>query len=681
MATSITRPGDSQTNAVSKTPRSRSKFDLFQQVLGTQRFGEYVPHLAFEFIPDDKRVSFRSAHNIRSNTLKAPLLSDLSCKKQYFAVYLQSILPNNWEKIFRNPAQGDDVPADANCIVPWFSMQQFVEHFVADVDWAGINMNGSVDITQLKKLLKMCVAASWIYSSGSLFASLGAHFQKYMNFLYVDTSNNDVKNSIDDFVDDMFFNLVNGFGSGVYTVLKFSASAPFTFNARFVNSIANPDRDFNPAGTYCELGMRELFYLCLEHPDYIDYLEFDSGESVMLVSPGSLLDNLTIYAYNDGENFRIPYQFIDEADEDITIDHQRLLAYNIICAHFYSNDHVDYIYSADLYRQLMSTFSTQVSGGVGSVDTFSYNGVDTPYDWLSGHYLKKFYDSFDLNALCNILNFNKSLRFVDYFTGARTQPLAVGSNDVAVVNNTVSVIDITKSIQSQRYRNAVVRTGSKIDNYIETIFHIKPAYDYHNPAFLSSTSDSVRGVENENTGDAQFSMSSSVTSVLRSNAERYMFEVDFDRPGVIIGITSYDIPRAYTNSVDRQFFYKDRFDNFIPQLQFVGDQALFKAELGKGLTKDAFGYEVRYQEMKLRFNTAYGAFNNHLSDWAFTNGLVSEVLSGTINPTFIRSRQSDLDRYYLQLSHVSLGTHYHFIVVNNNYMSASRPMVAKPEIL
>lgn len=677
MSTSVTRPGESQTNAKSKTIRSRSRFDLFYQVYGTHRFGEYTPHLACEVIPDDKRVSFRSSHNIRSNTLKAPLLSDLSCKKQYFVCYLQSILPINWEKVFRNPSQGDDVPSDANCIVPWSSMKGMVQYYANQLDFMAMS-SGTLSIVHVRNMLKFLVAASWVYSSGSLFSSLGAHFSKYFRIEIIGDNGNVVKQyTIDDLVDDFCNVLVNGLGTTLSPVFQFSLQAPFTFPAQFVNSIPNPEEYKLGSGTYAQLGIRELFYLCLEHPDYIDYLEFSSGFSEVYVSSSILLDMLSYYELT-GE---VPFNFDDGADEDITIDHQRLLAYNIICSHFYTNDHVDYIYSADLYRQLMSTFSTQASGGVGTVDTFSYNGVDTPYDWLSGHYLKTFYDNHNLNALANILNFNRSLRFVDYFTGARTLPLAVGSNDVAVVNNTVSVVDITKSIQSQRYRNAVVRTGSRIDNYIETIFHIKPAYDYHNPAFLSSTNDSVRGVENENTGDAQFGMVSSVTSVLRSNAERYMFEVDFDRPGVIIGITSYDVPRAYLNTVDRQFFYKDRFDNFIPQLQFVGDQSLYLAEIGKGLSKGAFGYEVRYQEMKLRFNQAYGAFNNHLKDWAFTNSLVSEILSPTINPTFIRSRQSDLDHYYLQLSHVSLGTYYHFIVVNNNYLSASRPMVAKPEIL
>lgn len=77
----------------------------------------------------------------------------------------------------------------------------------------------------------------------------------------------------------------------------------------------------------------------------------------------------------------------------------------------------------------------------------------------------------------------------------------------------------------QRFLNAVNRSGRKFSNYVKELFGVEPKQDFHNPIYLGHTSDKVYTVETENTGAAQLTLANSITSNLRSNAERYILNI------------------------------------------------------------------------------------------------------------------------------------------------------------
>lgn len=292
---------------------------------------------------------------------------------------------------------------------------------------------------------------------------------------------------------------------------------------------------------------------------------------------------------------------------------------------------------------------------------------------------------------------------MDYFTGSRAQPLAVqGSNsqmstDVAVVNNAVSVIDITKKIQAQRFRNSVNRIRQQAESYLKGVFGgSMPAPDYHNPFYLAHTSDVIYGQETENTGAAQLAPSGSsetplpiaITTNLRGTSGNYVFEAHTDRPGIIIGITSYDITRIYTKSIDRSFFHVNRYDWFNPFLQYIGDQEIYLQELGIKPSANSlnsmtpFSYALRHMEYKQKYSYAAGAFceDGVLPGWIFVAS-DKRGSQSTINPDWIRSVPAEFDRFYISLAGYSLATYFHFIVKDFNSTNASRPMAYSPQIL
>ena len=100
---------NAQNKATGDVVNTRSKFPLSYEFFDTHRFGEYHPHFWFDGVEGDENVRLRSSHDVRSYTLKSPLLQDIQMKKDYFLIPMEAILPLNWQKWNAIPVNGDDV--------------------------------------------------------------------------------------------------------------------------------------------------------------------------------------------------------------------------------------------------------------------------------------------------------------------------------------------------------------------------------------------------------------------------------------------------------------------------------------------------------------------------------------------------------------------------------------------
>ena len=557
--------------------RSRSTFPLKQTILDTHRFGEYHPIFVLDGVTSDK-LPIRSAHVARSYTLKAPLMQDIKMHKDFFLVPLRAILPFQADRIVTNPTMGDDVPSDA---------YTNVSDFVSKIDL--INQSFCSSLTALSSAspfvpttfwtlyLKYFVFMESIFSSGSLLSSLGCNLSSYC-LSYRSDNDTSVSIDIDHCFDYIFLNFINSVRarSDGFSVTIDSVSY------RVICDGSSPESSFSANA----ISPREFLMRIRDTSDW-SITSFPSGYSN------------NVWNTSNGRYFVLSYSGFDT-----DLDLARLWAYHICCASFYSDDKIDYIYSADLFRQYIdSLFHQLYSSAYGSNSVFSWNGLKLSYDFLSAHWFDKLANAASsLSSLSSIdfiavfqyfftlFGYHRSLRYKDYFTGSRTRPLAVGaasgpnSTNVPVVSNQVSVVDISRSIQVQRFLNSVNATGRKFEEYLKGIFGVAPSPDHHNPLFLAHSTDTIFASEVENTGDAQWDSSSdtgrnSVTAIFRGNGNQFEYSVEVDEPSIIIGIVSYDIERAYIGGMERSFLTKDRFDMFLPQLQYVGDQDIKASEL------------------------------------------------------------------------------------------------------
>lgn len=645
-------------------PTSRSKFDLSYHNFITPSYGKITPFLSLETVAGDK-IPIRSTHKVRSYTLKSPLMSDVFMQKDFFAVPMECILPLNWQKIFANPVVGDDVDSvQCNCV---FNPSDFLNTFEGVIDCFGSGA-GWLPASGLNRLFM----GEKLLSKGSLFSNFGINL--WSSFFYNQGTFDDqrIKYSVNVRTGADFDDIID-------VVLGYLKALVFYNDEQRVINVSYVQLDSSLATGY---EVKNKVFSAKDSTDvayFEDCMDFCREHVLTAFSiNGVETPGADIIGIRASTNYPLT-----------NLNIAPIIAYQICCAHYFTNDRIDYIYSAELYRQMMRGFLTNYSA-----DTFEYNGVPMLYDELSGHWINKVASLVNDNAsdlptykawyyLINLFNVNNSLRFSDYFTGSRLTPLAVGNTDIAVNANQVSVIDVTRNIQIQRFLNLVNKTGRKFEEYVGKLFGTYVAPDYHNPIYLGKIRDKVISYETENTGAAQQTNANSVTSTFSSTGNNFAFEFDSDRPCIVIGVCSFDIPRVYSRTVSRDALHVDRFDYFNPFLQFIGDQDVNNIELGYSRGDREFSYQSRHAEYKTKYPICSGGFakQNVLPSWQFVADLQYEP-SDNLDANFIRSRRSELDKFYIALTGESPATRFHFICdFYNDLSSVSRPMVANPNIL
>lgn len=694
MEVNVLHQGNKVNDPSIKKALDSSLFHLRRRIFTTHRFGEYTPNFFMEVVPRDI-IDGSIGHTLRTLNLKSPMLSDLKMNRDFFLVPMQAILPFNWDKIATIPTHGDDVPDDVYPVIVNFpaKAKAFVNHYGVVI--ANIQYDGSTQtiVSFFQNVLKFLIFGEMFYSTGSLLKLSGYSLDScYKNAISSDDSNLADPSTFDDLFDEIVSHVFFPHGN-THSVAILQIEYPNT-----------PDEEA-PATSYYKINsmtkLRSLLEDLRDHPSFV-VKSVDLNTSTGI---GTINDYMTyfedyikdVYFYTNGGTNPLSRALLYTSAPDLPLNYSRLVAYQMAMAHYCTNDKVDFVYSAELYRQLFASLNFAT---LGLEQVFNFNGIDTPYDYLSGHYIDSHIENYGIcseSALGLIFSFKHSLRYVDYFTGSRPQPLAVGDVNVAVANNQFSIMESVKKTLMARLLNAVARTGAKIANQMKDIHGAQAPHDWHDPMWLGHIDSEVYGSETENTGSEQFDNENgnSITTNLRGSNGSFAFKYQNDGVyGIIVCVTYYDIPRAYMHATDKLMFQKDRYDMFFNQLQYQGDQILDLAELdmsrvgtGVELEDKPFGYTLRDMQYKQSFDVANGGFVKSLPSWAFIADydLWSENDYGqrfeNISPKYIRSRNSELDRFFQVLPSCSLGNYFHFILKENYSIDARRNMAYAPTIL
>lgn len=675
-------------NLNTATPQVRKTFNRFNNSYNhytTCNYAEYTPFFVQEMNPADYK-GFSSKTQVRTETLDTPLYSGVKMNKDYFFVPYDAILPFNWEKIFKNPSQGDDVPSDANCCVFDFPsrLSSFLTKFVACLNALPSSLSDTTKDVAAQIYFTFPLVDAFLSASG-ICARMGTPFAHLFLFKYQD------KLLTWDRLSDILFPLL--FPDGARFGFRYSQS--------------NDDIDYNIVVDNAISGQSPFITSTAETPPTIKM----SGKDVLALFRyyPSCMQGFTgwkDYFPNPGlsANDLAPFKtcslvsFVNAnlTDDDKKFNYSRMLAYSLCCAQFFSNGSVDSVYNAQLYRDLMSHFvrnSVPDTPQTAAIYTFLYNGVKTPFDWLSAHFfIPIFANAIDVNKpintdcifyLRNIFDLHNCLKYGDYFSGAHTRPLAVGDVTAPVVGNQVSAIDMTKAITYQRFLNVVVKLKNEMKDYLSTIFGTIPAPDYHEAKLISHSEGAVDGFEVANTtSDDQ----GNLTTLLHNVQEKYEFQLEIDQAGVALGVVSFVASRAYSMVSDRQVHIADRYDMFNPMLQTIGDQPILSIEKN-GYGSRPFAYQSRYMEYKQRVNVSSGAFNDKLrsyciiSDSLFEPSNALEVIAQNLTPAYIRLLPREFDRFIKKAGSWSYGNSYHFICEFENQSDDVREADYSPSIL
>lgn len=646
-----TAPSNVLNNPSAYNNQGSNTFDLSYLNPLTARYGEVTPFFHMEGLGRD-RILLKSSHDLRSYTLSSPLMTSVIMRKSYFQMPLAGIMPNTWQYIFTNPTKGDDIPDD---VLSFFNLETlrsnlstFVKAFENEPSYT------KYDDIYFKSFLLLYL----LTSRGSLLDYFGIQYHPYSQPIKVSDIN--FPFGIDSFVDNLISSIEPG------TSINYNVD---TWGVEGSNGLVTISCDDSLSSK------RNLFYAMLEHPDYTSD---STGVTVKLTAISMFLSQ---YEETYSNDFPL----------DLEVNPFRLAAYQMICSQFFSNDKVDGIYNSELWLSNMKSLVYSVVP-TSTSKSFTLNGVPVFYDVLSNHYLSLMSDSsrfanpLTLYFWFNLFTYRRSLRYGDYFTGARPKPLAVGDvnidvNGSALNSLTVNAVDVNRNLWIQRFLNAANRVGSNLVNYTKGIFGYEPPKDYHQPNYIASESTRIGGNEIDNTsgvaGTDGVTTQGTVNVNLRSSGSDVAFDIYIDNPCIILGLVTFEAVPCYSSCIEKIATHKDRYDMFNPYMQHIGDQQILTQEFNSQHKKNmVFGYACRYAEYKYRYSMQHGGFNTNLPSWSFDGRFDST----SINEDVIRSKPADFDKFYKSLQYASLPNYFHFIISFANSVQANRAMQFFPDL-
>lgn len=667
-----TAPNDSLNESHKRYFRGYNRFNLTRQFYNTERYADINLIEVMEGVEGDT-LPFGNRHDIRTFTLKSPIMFDVYKKKTYFAVNNQAILPNNWKKVYKQPNKGDDVDVSVNCVSQLISKYAgFFNNLKVGAGRSDLISNFS-GVNLATYILRMVLLMENIFSNGSLLASMNCHLS---NMISVNSGN-----SFDGWLDRFY---------------RFVYEQNYCFTIPSLGS-----KSFGGYGSTAniKLSVSEFTDLLRTFPDF-KLLSDD-------FFPTGTLDAEDLLPYLDQLSFNYNTDLL--ADK---LNLSRLIAYQLVCAQFYTRDSVDNIYTAEDFidncKSIIVDVASAVDTGITTSPrrwpTFSYNGTLYDYDVFSGKIIDSAFE-----VLCNrvftnsvfvdyvddayfylhsIFFYRKSLRFGDYFIGAKTIPFSpLGDLTTAeVIGNGVSALEITRSIIAQRFANLVERVTNTWEGYLKGVTDGIASPDPKLPRFLASSTSKVGGFEVENTTSED---QGNIVTILKSGNSNYVYKVTVGEPCIIIGVSTYEVPRVYSATVSRFFRHSDRFEMFNKNFQNIGDQEITQNERNAAFSPALnFGYTPRHMEYKQRYPIAAGGFVENLEGFAFiTDNKQSRQNdidlgdTSVIGSYYLRNRNSEFDRFYSSLTGCTLASYFHFICKYDLICNARRQMEYSPSIL
>ena len=667
-----------------------STFPLGKKHATTEIFGIITPFEFRDVITGDEH-QIGSEETVDTYTLTAPLMSVVWKTREWYMVPRMAILPNAWDKIYTQPVIGDDIDATvAGTSVDQNTWTTFLKEVVKLITTnlttlksttAETGGTAKTIIETFEALLKGMIVNEYIFSYGSLLNRAGIKMAALWSSESGKTKNFD--QAFDLFIQSISYGFRVTWDDETPYSVRTGLTADLLTNELSIREFLTKARDnlnFTVTGIW-------LFDVAGGIIGKTDTLTNDTATAVN-AEKGEWVTALDKNAY--------PYYGIEYGKP---VDIARLWAYQLICAETYSDDQIDYIYNSDIYRQYIGDLvKDMIYTAEDHLEDFGYtlNGIWTAYDWLSAagfaYAASNMSNGYDIpyDYMTALFNLNRSLKYKDYYTGARTTPILPGQNTVAVNDGKFEILDVANASQAAKFKFAVKRIGRKISEYVKGLLGINMAIDYHYPLWIGSTKTILHAIETDNTGAAMYDkdIPKAVTSNLVGKSGNYRFVGTFDRYGIIVGVSFYDVERMYYRGVDRNTMKVDRFDHFNQYMQFAGDQPLYSEEYDAALTVSAgtyFGYKPAYEELKEPINTADAGFVTALPGYAFLNDMEKNGGNAPgaranehVSPDFIRSKPTELDRFYKSLSGYSLSNYFHFIIIYSQGDDAKRPIVYNP---
>lgn len=641
-----TNPVAAVNNLNPAVPRQKNTFDLTHQRCQTERFADLTPFFVLNCVGNDDVMLTSNVDQRPVSTFSSPLMTTFRKHRGYFAVPRSVIYKEIWQQVFVNPKKGDDI--NFNNVICSFNAKTYLSTLQSGL--SSISDSGPMTEAKIQEFVGYIILLRCLCDD-SILSYLDLNPIALRSAVTNKTLSDAIWDIFQSFPDDLSVFTVQFQGpSGGLNVRKYDMHTPSGFNQFFDDTLSE-------------------------------------GFDIKRVSIGGAVSSEASWPTFP------PFPSFSVVTAPINLE--RLIAYQMCCAQFFTSDDVDNVFTANLWRQnsegIINSFFDAYSSAVDL--TFTWNGLSLyyhPYSYsMFNRVVGEFnnYPAIAFNYFFNLFQPQHSLRYGDMFNASRLEPLAVGDYSAAVSDNAVSAVDVTKAILMQRFLNDINATRNTIEGYNKLLYGVAPDDAPTEPRFVAHSVVEIGSSLVANTSEDQGNLATN----LALHDSRKEFSVHLNQETILLGISWYDCVQLYANPVSPFAFHIDRFDGFNPFLQNIGDVPvpLPTLPLYPGFVatmQNTFGYLQNDYEYKQEINRAYGGYINGsltgatnpspslniYSTWAFIRRFRT-FDDLCLSPDFIRNSNWEFDVFFKSLTgHGS--NYFHFICSYVNEVLAARPM-------
>ena len=224
---------------------------------------------------------------------------------------------------------------------------------------------------------------------------------------------------------------------------------------------------------------------------------------------------------------------------------------------------------------------------------------------------------------------------------AYTLKTSLDNNDVMVdlsSATTFNVSDLRLAFQIQKWMERNARAGSRYTEFLKAHFGVAPRDDrLQRPEYVGGSKSAVIVSEvlqtsKTETGAPQGNLAghglvADATYVGSYHAKEY---------GLMMGVMSIMPRSAYSQGIDRQWLRRTKYDFYSPEFANLSEQAIERAEIYASAVgsenRTIFGYQGRYDEMRVKRNMVVGKMRSTFNYWHLGREFGSAPL---LNQSFI----------------------------------------------
>jgi len=185
---------------------------------------------------------------------------------------------------------------------------------------------------------------------------------------------------------------------------------------------------------------------------------------------------------------------------------------------------------------------------------------------------------------------------------------------------TFNVADLRLAFQIQKWLERNARSGARYTEFLKAHFGVSPRDErLQRPEYIGGSKAPIIVSEVLQTSETATSPQGNLAGHGITASQNFAGKYRVQEYGIIVGIMSVMPRSAYQQGIDRQWLRRTKYDFFFPEFANLSEQAIEQAELYATATESEnltlFGYQGRYDEMRVKRNMVCGYMRDTFDYW------------------------------------------------------------------